>query len=271
MLEILNPLRWQDVLDIAIVAAVFYWLLLILKGTRAFQMLVGLGLLLSASVVSKWAGLLTIDWLVSSFWAQLVLVIIILFQPEIRRALSQIGQNPFRYRLSVYEESRTIEELVRAAVSLSNKRLGAILVMEGKSELADIVDMGIRLDARLSRELLLSLFNASSPLHDGAAIIRGDRLVAAGCFLPLTLGPEVSKMLGTRHRAALGVTEETDAVVIVVSEETGGISVASSGKMTRELDAHALRKLLGGIFLKETREGAPVFQRLKDLFPIRTK
>ncbi|HSG06363.1 MAG TPA: diadenylate cyclase, partial [Nitrospiria bacterium] len=197
MLELLKNMRWQDGLDIAIVAAVFYWLFLILKGTRAFQMLIGLGLLLSASVISKWAGLRTVDWLVTSFWAQVVLVIIILFQPEIRRTLAQIGQNPFRYRLSPREESRTIEEIVRSAVSLSNKRLGAILVMERKSELTDIVDMGIRLDARLSRELLLSIFTASSPLHDGAVIIRGDGVVAAGCFLPLTLGPEVSKMLGT--------------------------------------------------------------------------
>lgn len=264
-------IRWQDILDIALVATVLYWLFLILKGTRAFQMLVGLALLLLASVISKSAGLSTMDWLITSFWAQVVLVIVILFQPEIRRALAQIGQNPFFRTLTASEESRTLEEIIRAVVLMANKRMGAIIVLEQESELKDIVEVGVAVDAKLSKELLLSLFMPYSPLHDGAVIIKGNRLVAAGCFLPLTLNPEVSKMLGTRHRAALGVTEETDAVVIVVSEETGAISVIIGGKLTRELDAASLRRVLTRIFLRDKREGLAIVERLKEFFPVRSR
>jgi len=267
----LSTLRWQDILDIAIVATVVYWLFLILKGTRAFQMMIGLALLLLASVISKSADLYTVDWLVTSFWAQVVLVIVVLFQPEIRRALAQIGQNPFSRTLVAGEESRTLEEIIRAVILMANKRMGAIIVLEREIELKDIVEVGVALDARLSKELLLSIFMPYSPLHDGAVIIKGHRLVAAGCFLPLTLSPDVSKMLGTRHRAALGVTEETDAVVIVVSEETGAISVIMAGKLTRELDSAALRRVLTRIFVREKQEGLAVVERLKELFPIRPK
>ncbi|MBI3610966.1 MAG: TIGR00159 family protein [Nitrospirae bacterium] len=271
MLNVLSTLRWQDILDIAIVATVLYWLFLILKGTRALQMLVGLALLLLASLISKSAELYTVDWLVTSFWAQVVLVIVILFQPEIRRALAQIGQTPFSHTLTAREESSTLEEIIRAVVSMANKRTGAMIVLERETELKDIVEVGVALDAKLSKELLLSLFMPYSPLHDGAVIIKGDRLVAAGCFLPLTLNPEVSKMLGTRHRAALGVTEETDAVVIVVSEESGSISVIRGGKMTPELDATALRRILTTTFLREQGKHSAIVQRLKRLFPVRSK
>lgn len=271
MLETFSVIRWQDILDVAIVATVLYWLFLVLKGTRALQMLVGLVLLLLASVISKSAELYTVDWLVTSFWAQMVLVIVILFQPEIRRALAQIGRTPFQHNLTAREESHTIEELIRAVVSLANKRMGAIVVLERETELRDIVELGVALDATLSKELLLSLFSPPSPLHDGAVIIKGDRLVAAGCFLPLTLSPEVSPMLGTRHRAALGITEETDAVVIVVSEETGSISVIVGGTMTRELDTAALRRILTRMFLRQKREGLAMVQRFKEFFPVRSK
>jgi uncharacterized protein (TIGR00159 family) len=149
--------------------------------------------------------------------------------------------------------------------------MGAIIVLEQESELKDIVEVGVAVDAKLSKELLLSLFMPYSPLHDGAVIIKGNRMVAAGCFLPLTLNPEVSKMLGTRHRAALGVTEETDAVVIVVSEETGAISVIIGGKLTRELDAAALRRVLTRIFMRDKREGLAIVERLKEFFPVRSR
>jgi len=269
---VITNLRWQDVLDMAIVAAVLYWLFLILKGTRALQMLIGLGLLLVASLISKWAELTTVDWLVTNFWAQIVLVIVILFQPEIRRVLAQIGQTtPLSRALSVSEESRTLEEIIRASVSLANKRIGAIMVLERESELKDIVEMGVALEARVSKELLTSIFMTASPLHDGAVVIKENRIIAAGCFLPLSLNPDVSKMLGTRHRAALGVTEETDAVVIALSEETGAISVIIGGKMTRELDAGGLRRVLTRIFLRERRERLPWMERLKGFFPIRSR
>jgi len=269
---VITNLRWQDVLDMAIVAAVLYWLFLILKGTRALQMLIGLGLLLVASLISKWAELTTVDWLVTNFWAQIVLVIVILFQPEIRRVLAQIGQTtPLSRALSVSEESRTLEEIIRASVSLANQRIGAIIVLERESELKDIVEMGVALEARVSKELLTSIFMTASPLHDGAVVIKENRIIAAGCFLPLSLNPDVSKMLGTRHRAALGVTEETDAVVIALSEETGAISVIIGGKMTRELDAGGLRRVLTRIFLRERRERLPWMERLKGFFPIRSR
>lgn len=271
MLDLLSTLRWQDLVDIAIVATVLYWLFLILKGTRAFQILMGLALLLLASVISKSAELYTVDWLVTSFWSQVVLVLVVLFQPEVRRALAQIGQNPFSRSLTAGEESRTLEEIIRAVVLMANKRMGAIIVLEREIELKDIVEVGVAVDAKLSKELLLSLFMPYSPLHDGAVIIKGDRLIAAGCFLPLTLSPDVSKMLGTRHRAALGVTEETDAVVIVVSEETGAISVIIAGKLTRELDAAALRRVLTRMFVRDTQEGLAIVERLKEFFPIRSK
>lgn len=271
MREMVLSIRWQDVLDIAIVATILYWIFLILKGTRALKILVGLTFLLAASILSKFAGLYTVDWIVTSFWAQMVLIIVILFQPEIRRALAQIGQTPFYRTMTAGEESRTLEEVIRAVVLMANKRMGAIIVLEREIELKDIVEVGVPLDAKLSKELLLSLFMPYSPLHDGAVIVKGDRLIAAGCFLPLTLSPDVSKMLGTRHRAALGITEETDAVVIVVSEESGSISVIIGGKLTRELDAAALRRVLNRIFLREKREGLALVERLKDFFPIRSK
>ncbi|HEY4485500.1 MAG TPA: diadenylate cyclase CdaA [Nitrospiria bacterium] len=269
MFESFPPWRWQDAVDVALVAAAFYWLLLILKGTRALQILVGLGLLLLASVVSQWAGFYTVDWLISRLWSQLFLVVVILFHPEIRRALAQIGRAFSDRSLSAGEETRTIEEIIRAVVTLAGQRTGAILVLERQIELKDIVEVGSVLDAKLSRELLLSLFGTQSPLHDGAVIIKGDRILAAGCFLPLTLGSDLSKMLGTRHRAALGVTEDTDAVVIVVSEETGAISIIVGGMMTRELDASSLRRVLGRMFVRDPKGDSSVLEMLKDLFPDR--
>lgn len=271
MTALWTNLRWQDGVDIGIVAVVFYWLFLILRGTRAFQMLVGLALLLVASIVSKWTELHTIDWLITSFWAQVVLVIVVLFQPEFRRALAQIGQTPFSRALTPSEESRTLEEIIRTSVSLASRRIGAIIVLERETELRDIVEVGVRLEARVSKELLTTIFMPYSPLHDGAVIIKGDRVIAAGCFLPLSLNPNISTLLGTRHRAALGVTEETDAVVITVSEETGAISINIGGNMTRELDAAGLRRVLTRIFLKERGERLAFLQRFRDFLPARLK
>ena len=263
--------RWRDILDILLVAFVFYRLLIIVRGTRAFQMLVGLAVLLSALVVSKWLHLTTVEWLVTSFWSQIVLALVILFQPEIRRTLAQIGQNPFGNALTEMEETRTLEEIVKAAVALSNRKIGGIFVLEREIALKDIVEMGTPLDAKVSKELLLSIFAPPSPMHDGAVIIHADRVEAAGCFLPLSVNPNISKMLGTRHRAALGVTEDTDAVVIVVSEETGAISLIVGGKMTRELDTGSLRRVLTRIFVREKKSRGElhfrIFQWLRRLFP----
>ncbi len=249
--DILTELRWQDIIDIAIVTFVFYRLLLLIKGTRAFHMLMGLVVLFVTFVISRWAGLYTLDWLIQSFGSYIVLALIILFQPEIRKALAQMGQNPLTQRLIQMEKSKYIEEIIRASVSMASKKIGAIIVIERNTELKDLVEMGIQLDARITRELLTSIFLPYSPIHDGAVIIKGDRIAAAGCFLPLTLSADVSKALGTRHRAAIGVTEETDAVVIVVSEETGDISVSIDGNIMRKLDTSALRRVLMNIFQQQ--------------------
>ena len=250
---IITELRWQDILDIAIVTFVFYRLFLLIKGTRAFYMLMGLVVLFVTFVISRWAGLYTLDWLIHSFGSYIVLALIILFQPEIRKALVQMGQNPLTKRLTPMEESKYIEEIIKASVSMASKKIGAIIVIERNTELKDLVEMGIQLDARITRELLTSIFLPYSPIHDGAVIIKADRIVAAGCFLPLTLSADVNKALGTRHRAAIGVTEESDAVVIVVSEETGDISVSIDGNMMKKLDTAALRRVLTNIFQQEKR------------------
>ena len=248
MLELLRHHRWiLDFLDIALMSVVLYRLLLILKGTKAVQMLMGLGILLLASVASRYLELYTIDWLVQSFWAQIVIAIIVLFQPEIRRALAHIGEAQF-FTFTKAEELKSLEEIVRASVSLANKKIGALMVIERDTSLKDFIEVGTQLDARVSRELLASIFHPTSPIHDGAVIIKGNRIAAAGCFLPITLSSELSKSLGTRHRAGVGLTEETDAVAIIVSEETGFISMAMNGRLETKLDMGTMRDLLTDMF-----------------------
>jgi diadenylate cyclase len=248
-MDILNQHRWiLDVLDILLVSVIVYRLLLFIKGTKAAQMLIGLGVLLGASLLSRYLELYTLDWLIQSFWAQAVIVLIILFQPEIRRALAQMGETPFLQTFTSAEELRSLEEIVRAAVALANRKIGALIVIERDTSLKDFVEVGTPLDAKVSKELLMAIFHPTSPIHDGAVIIRGNRIVAAGCFLPIALSPEVSKSLGTRHRAGLGLAEETDAVIIIVSEETGMISLAIKGKLETNLDMGRLRNVLTDLF-----------------------
>src|SRR5512135_2735584 len=217
--EALTHYRWfNDTIDIALVYYIFYRLLLIIKGTRAFQMLIGIGLIVLALLVSRALEFHTLDWLLHSIWSQIVLAIVILFHPEIRRALAQVGERRLFRSMSQVEGSKFIEETVKAAVSMANKRIGALIVLERDTDLTTIVEMGTELDARVTKELLVSIFLPYSPIHDGAAIIRNGRIIAAGCFLPLTLSSNLSKDLGTRHRAAVGLTEESDAVVVLVSK-----------------------------------------------------
>jgi len=249
-LRIFNLIRWQDILDILLVTVILYRLLLIIKGTKAAQMLIGLGVLFIAFVLSKYLGLYTIDWIIQSLWAQIVLAIIILFQPEIRKTLAQMGEARFLPSFTTAEELRSLEEIIKASVALSNRKIGALIVIEKDTNLKDFIEMGTQLDAKVSRELLLSIFHPTAPIHDGAVIIRGNRVVAAGCFLPLTLSAEISKSLGTRHRAGIGLTEETDAVVIIVSEETGGITTAIGGDLKKNVDTASLRNFLTENFVK---------------------
>ncbi len=248
VLEVLKQNRWiLDILDIAVMSIILYRLLLIIKGTKAVPMLLGLGVLLLASMASRYLELFTIDWLVQSFWAQIVIAIVVLFQPEIRKALAHVGEAQFFSTFTSAEELKSHEEIVRAAVSLANKKIGALIVIERETSLKDFIEVGTPLDAKVSRELLASIFHPTSPIHDGAVIIKGNRIAAAGCFLPITLSAEVSKSFGTRHRAGIGLTEETDAIAIIVSEETGQISMVVNGQIEGKLDMGALRDMLTDI------------------------
>lgn len=256
-MEIIRQVRWQDLVDIILMSIIFYRLLLIIKGTRAAQMLIGLGVLLFASLLSRYLELYTIDWLIQSFWAQIVIAIIILFQPEIRRALAQMGETQFLHTLTSAEELKSLEEIVRATIALSNRKIGALIAIERDTSLKDFVEMGTILDAKVSKEVLLSIFHPTSPIHDGAVVIKGNRIIAAGCFLPITTSPEISRSLGTRHRAGIGLSEETDAVIIIVSEETGTISMGINGKLETRLDMGMLRGVLTDLFTtKKVRRSA---------------
>jgi diadenylate cyclase len=250
LLDLLRQIRWLDIIDIVVVSIILYKIFLIIKGTRAARMLVGIGVLLIASFFSRYLQLYTIDWLIQSFWAQVVIVIIVLFQPEIRRALAQMGESSFLQSFTSAEELKSLEEIVRTAIALANRKIGALIVIERDVSLKEYVEIGTPLDAKVTKELLLSIFHPTSPIHDGAVIIKGNRVIAAGCFLPIKLGTDVSKALGTRHRAGVGLTEETDAVAIVVSEETGIISVAMGGKLESPVDMGTLRDLLTNLFTR---------------------
>lgn len=256
MIELVSQVRWQDLIDVALVSIIVYRVLLIIRGTRAERMLLGLAVLLVTAFFSKYLDMHTMDWLVQSFWAQVVVALIVLFQPEIRRALAQMGESSLLQNFTPAEELKSLEEIVRAAVSLANRKIGALVVIERDVSLKDYVEIGTSLDARVSKELLVSIFHPASPIHDGAVVIRGNRVVAAGCFLPISLGADLSKNLGTRHRAGVGITEETDAVAIVVSEETGTIAVAIDGKLETYVDMGSLRDILTNLFTEAKKEKA---------------
>lgn len=252
--EPLPPFRWQDALDILIMAVVFYNLILLLRGTRAIQMLLGLGLLMAISAAAGRIGLPSVNWVLQNFLGAVVLVIIILFQPELRRALANVGRAPLLRFFDPIKEERLLLECVRGTQALAAKRVGALIALQRETDLKNYVEGGVAFDARVSRELLFAIFLPASPVHDGAVLLQGNRLSHAGCFLPLSQNPNLPKDLGTRHRAALGLSEETDAAVIVVSEETGAVSLAVEGELLRNLDAAALQRELERIF--HTREAA---------------
>ncbi len=207
-------------------------------------MLSGLGILAIAYVVSVWVDLSTLNWLLDKFFSNLFVIVVILFQSEIRKALAHIGRNPFFTGVSAVEETQVVEEIVKGAVQLAQQKTGALIVIEREISLDDFIEMGTKIDSDASSELLSSIFQSTSPLHDGAVILRGGRLFAAGCFLPLTKNTNLNKNWGTRHRAAIGITEETDAVVIVVSEETASVGIAMGGRISSDLDMATIRKTL---------------------------
>ncbi|MBI2608867.1 MAG: TIGR00159 family protein [Deltaproteobacteria bacterium] len=240
--------RWQDILDFIIMFYLAYRVLLLIKGTRAVQMLTGIGFIIIAFLLSAKLELHTLHWILNKFLSPIVLIFIILFQDDIRRALSHVGKNPFFSKLSFIEETQIIDELVKACLSMAQKKIGALIVLQRTMGLDNYIEVGHKIDSQVSSELITSIFLPYSPIHDGALILQNGRMTAAGCFLPLTVDPTVKKTLGTRHRAALGLTEETDAVVIVVSEEEGEVSLVVGGKMRQGLDGATLRQILLNLF-----------------------
>ena len=240
--------KWIDILDIFISFVIIYQLLSLIKGTRAVQVLTGLLLVGLIYILSVTLGLSTVNEILSRFFNYLFIIIIIIFQDDIRKMFARMGKTPFfGMRASEKNDEELVEQLVRSAVALSRKRIGALIVLERAMGLSDSIEIGVRLDSSVNSELMLSIFSTESPIHDGAVVIRDGRVVAAGCFLPLTRNANVDKALGTRHRAAIGLTENTDSVVIVVSEEQREISIAKDGELIRELDSPALRKHLNDI------------------------
>ncbi|MGD9763167.1 MAG: diadenylate cyclase CdaA [Candidatus Binatia bacterium] len=239
-MDLLDNFRLQDAVDIGIVAFIVYSLIELIRGTGAARMLIGLCLVGLVYLSSQVFDLYTVNWILDNFLSSVLLVIVIIFQHDIRRALIQVGSRPFfgaAPRLHGYD----LEEIARGVLTLASRRVGALVVLERETGLNEYLESGTPLDAEISKELIQSVFVPGSPIHDGALVVRKGRIAAAGCFLPLTANPRVSKQLGSRHRAAIGLTEESDAVVIVVSEEDGGISLVLDGRMTRDLDAVSLR------------------------------
>jgi diadenylate cyclase len=252
----------RDVIDIALVSYITYRFLLLMRGTRGAQMTYGIIVLLIFFGVTRYYRLTAVQWLLSNLLTYIVFGIIVLYQNEIRRGLANIGRPPLIGRYRRRGEIREgYEEIILAATTLASKKIGALIVIERDIGLKNYAESGIALDAILTYDLLVTIFSPNTPLHDGAVIVLRNRIIGAGCFLPLTLDPHLSKELGTRHRAAIGITEETDAVAVIVSEETGIISAAVGGKITRNLDGSALRSVLRSSMEGESTRGGATLKR----------
>ncbi len=260
------------VFDIFLVSFLFYKLFQLIRGGRAFQMVVGTLLLVLLFFASRWAELTALNWLLRNSLAYIGFAVIVLYQQELRRGLANLGRAPLFSLFSFLNPTAskgTLDEIVFSVLTLAGRRIGAILVLERDIGLRSYIEGGIALDAVVTYDLLLSIFNPKSPLHDGAVIIQGDRAAAAACFLPISINPQLSKELGTRHRAAIGITEDTDAVAIVASEETGLVSFIDDGAIASGLDGDELRQKLREAFGQEARSAggteaearAPVTQR----------
>ena len=255
ILSVVRHFGWWDVIDVLIVSVVIYEILKLVRGTRAVQMGVGAGLLVLLFYVSRWGHLETVNWLIRNMVGYIVFALIVLFQADFRRALAHFGRTPFgAYFARTQRTDETIEEIVVAAGLLASQRVGGIVAIERSIGLRNYIEGGIPLDATVTNDLLVTVFRPGTPLHDGAVIIQGDRIAAAACFLPLTVNPQVSKDYGTRHRAAIGLTEETDAVTVIMSEETGRISLALDGAIESGLATDALRLRLRELLTAARRE-----------------
>jgi diadenylate cyclase len=256
---VFRSIQFKDIIDILIVALLIYRILLLLQGTKALQMLAGLTVIILLYFFSEILELLTLNWILHTFMSSLLILIIIVFQDDIRKALAKIGTVPIARIQTEY--SFGIEEVVKAVTKLAEKKIGALIVFEREISLKDYLEGAVLLDAKVSEELLISIFNPKSPLHDGAVVISGGKIVAAGVVLPLSTNPDIAKDLGTRHRAGIGITEVSDAVAVIVSEERGEISLAVGGKISRDITPATLRKMLSQLLGFETLQ--PWWKRLR--------
>lgn len=235
------------IVDVLLVWYVIYKLIMVIKGTKAVQLLKGIFVILLVKVVSDFFGLNTLSWIMEQAITWGVLAIIIIFQPELRRALEQLGRGRFFSRTGVNEEEeqeKTLEAILKATDYMAKRRIGALLSIEKETGMSDYIETGIPLDAKVSSELLINIFIPNTPLHDGAVILQRNNVAAAACYLPLSESPFISKELGTRHRAALGISEVTDSITVVVSEETGNISLTKNGELHRDLSPETFRELI---------------------------
>jgi diadenylate cyclase len=254
-----NP---RNVIDILVVAVIIYWLLWVAQGTRATQLIRGIVTLLAVVfLVGTTLQLTALNWVLTQTWPVLLISLPVIFQPEIRRALEQLGQTrswlPQLRPRPDDTTGRTVDELGKAAAQLARHRYGALIVLEGETGLQDYVERGVPIDGLLTRQLLINLFYPNSPLHDGAAVVRDGRIVAASVVLPLSDNTAATSQLGTRHRAALGISEQSDAIVVVISEETGQISIAENGHLVRNLDSDRLDERLRSLLKLDHPDGEP--------------
>lgn len=230
---------WRPIIEIIFLWFIIYILLLFIRGTRTVQVLKGILILLLIFIASQILGLVTINWMLTKIVAISVLAFIVIFQPELRRGLARLGQFGF-----AAGEEEVLNDIVKSAIYLSNRKIGGLIAFEREIGLRPYVESGVVLDAKLTGELINTIFTPGTPLHDGGIIVKEGRIIAAGCLFPLTQNPHISKLLGTRHRAAIGLSEETDAACIIISEETGAISIATEGKLARDINRDALPKIL---------------------------
>jgi len=241
--DVVGSIRWNDVLDIIIVSVLIYYLLKFLIGTRGWQILIGIFLVLSVWLLARILELRTVEWIFDNLWSVGIFLIIVLFQPELRRGLAKIGETGI-FRNLFLSRKKAIDEIIRASTFLAERKIGALIVFERSIDLDNYTEGCVKINGDVTIELLISIFVPQTPLHDGAVIIRDQKIAMARCFLPLTINPNIPKNIGTRHRAGIGISEETDAVALIVSEERGEISLAVDGRLYRNLDSLSLKKKL---------------------------
>lgn len=257
MKEIFEHFNWWSALDIFLIAVVIYYILLLVKGTRTAQMLSGVLIVVGVFLISSVVPLTTVNWVMNKFYSSIILILVVLFQDDVRHALRKIGKKSLISGADHISSHHILDEITRAAAALASRKIGALIVLERNIILSRYVDIGTLLDSRISKEILLAIFHTSSPVHDGAVIIQQGRISAAGCFLPLTRDDKLTRDWGTRHRAALGITQETDAVVILVSEEKGNVSVVYEGAIKPLKEKDEIRKMLQRYLVEEPRFKTP--------------